>query len=354
MMEFYDSLFRFWAVGLFVLLGAFILRDYGLRLAAITGAISSFSGAGYLLISQLGGFENWGWGFYLLAPIGAAAPASAWIFSLSQFRDNFRIGPIHMAVVILYAVTWYVGFGSVIRPDAVEIMSVEFAGSAFRILLLAHMVYVAWHGRADDLVEARRKFRTMVVVLTTSFTAGVVIVETGFQEMRLMPEVALFQAFAFLLFAVALVWAGLRSAEGILIVPETGNRTNLSKAPKIDDATERHDMGKITKLVVEGQLYLETNLTIASLAGTLQMPEHRLRRLINQHLGYRNFADFLNHYRVEAAKLLLADPERQRTQVLVIAMDLGYGSLGPFNRAFKERTGQTPTEFRKQALARAE
>ncbi|WP_081786483.1 helix-turn-helix domain-containing protein [Kordiimonas gwangyangensis] len=34
-------------------------------------------------------------------------------------------------------------------------------------------------------------------------------------------------------------------------------------------------------------------------------------------------------------------------------MDLGYGSLGPFNRAFKERTGLTPSEYRRNVLSGA-
>ncbi len=37
--------------------------------------------------------------------------------------------------------------------------------------------------------------------------------------------------------------------------------------------------------------------------------------------------------------------------VLTIAMDAGFQSLGPFNRAFKADTGLTPSEYRRQALA---
>ena len=82
----------------------------------------------------------------------------------------------------------------------------------------------------------------------------------------------------------------------------------------------------------------------------LDYPEHQLRRLINGQLGYRNFSAFLNRYRIEAAMQLLADPDHVRTPILTIALDLGYGSLGPFNRAFKSATNMTPTEYRQQAL----
>jgi len=39
--------------------------------------------------------------------------------------------------------------------------------------------------------------------------------------------------------------------------------------------------------------------------------------------------------------------------VLTIAMDAGFQSIGPFNRAFKAEIGLTPTEFRRDALARS-
>ena len=43
----------------------------------------------------------------------------------------------------------------------------------------------------------------------------------------------------------------------------------------------------------------------------------------------------------------LADPAYDSTPILSIALGLGYDSIGPFNRAFKTKTGQTPSEFRR-------
>ena len=95
----------------------------------------------------------------------------------------------------------------------------------------------------------------------------------------------------------------------------------------------------------------QEGLTIGEVARRLDAPEHRVRRLINQRLGHRNFADYVNSFRISAAKARLADPGDARTTVAAIAFDLGYGSLGPFNRAFREATGVTPTAWRRQALS---
>ncbi len=98
------------------------------------------------------------------------------------------------------------------------------------------------------------------------------------------------------------------------------------------------------------RFYRQESLTIVLLARRLDIPEYRLRRIINQQLGYRNFNAFLNDFRIEDACRVLADPAQERLPILNLALDLGYGSPGPFNRAFRARTGQTPTEYRRAKL----
>jgi AraC-like DNA-binding protein len=103
----------------------------------------------------------------------------------------------------------------------------------------------------------------------------------------------------------------------------------------------------------DDKLYREHGLGIGDLAAKLGVPEHQLRALINKGLGYRNFAAFLNQYRLAEAKAALADPEQARTPILTIAMDVGYASLATFNRAFKSEEATTPSQYRAEALAKA-
>ena len=92
--------------------------------------------------------------------------------------------------------------------------------------------------------------------------------------------------------------------------------------------------------------YREMDLTIRSLGEALSIPEHRLRQHINQQLGYRNFNDFLNAYRIKEVKARLANAEQRHIPILTIAMDAGYRSLTTFNRAFKTSVGTTPRKYR--------
>ena len=95
---------------------------------------------------------------------------------------------------------------------------------------------------------------------------------------------------------------------------------------------------RLEHLMSVERAYHREGLTIGSLSTELGVPEYRLRQLINEGLGHRNFNAFLNSYRIEEAKAALADPGQKDVPVLTIAMDTGFQSIGPFNRAFKAAT----------------
>ena len=59
-----------------------------------------------------------------------------------------------------------------------------------------------------------------------------------------------------------------------------------------------------------------------------------------------NFLDCLTELRINAAKELLADPLRSTAEVAAMG---GYDDSSYFARAFKKRTGMTPTQYRRQA-----
>jgi AraC-like DNA-binding protein len=105
----------------------------------------------------------------------------------------------------------------------------------------------------------------------------------------------------------------------------------------------------LAQLIDGERVYATAGLTIGTLAARLGEPEYKVRQLINAQLGFRNFNAFLNHYRVRDARRLLADPAQASLGIAEVAYRLGYASLGPFNRAFKEMVGQTPSEFRRAA-----
>ena len=109
-------------------------------------------------------------------------------------------------------------------------------------------------------------------------------------------------------------------------------------------------VARLREYMEDSRPWREMGLTIGQLAEQLGTPQYRLRQAINAGLGYRNFSDFLNSYRIREATGRLANPEEKQLPVLTIAMDAGFRSLSSFNKAFKDTHGVTPTAWRRQAL----
>src|SRR5690606_2947811 len=94
--------------------------------------------------------------------------------------------------------------------------------------------------------------------------------------------------------------------------------------------------------------YLIAGLTLEKLSQQMQMSPRALSEIINRQFDC-NFFEFINCYRVEEAKRLLADPANARKTVLDIMYDVGFNSKATFNTLFKKKVNMTPSEYRKQS-----
>lgn len=92
--------------------------------------------------------------------------------------------------------------------------------------------------------------------------------------------------------------------------------------------------------------YLRLDLTLPKLAREIGCSVNHLSQVINAGFGM-SFFEYVNQYRVEHAKVLLADPKGQRDAVLNIAFTVGFNSNSAFYAAFKKFVGQTPAQYRK-------
>ncbi len=90
----------------------------------------------------------------------------------------------------------------------------------------------------------------------------------------------------------------------------------------------------------------EPDLTLADLAIRLESTPHKVSELLNARLG-QTFYDFVNGYRVQEVQRRIASGENRTRTMLTLALDAGFASKSTFNQAFKSRTGQTPSDYRK-------
>jgi len=107
---------------------------------------------------------------------------------------------------------------------------------------------------------------------------------------------------------------------------------------------------KLQVFMQEQKPYLENGLKLNDLADLMDLLPNHLSQIINTH-AEKSFFDFINGYRVEAAKKLLKDTERKHLSVAHIAMEAGFNSQNTFYNQFKKHTGTTPSKFKKTMLA---
>ncbi|MGB7431611.1 MAG: AraC family transcriptional regulator [Ahrensia sp.] len=199
----------------------------------------------------------------------------------------------------------------------------------------------------DDLVASRRHFSRSMAWVIPIIAVGIIgidiieALESSHELARLFTGAAMFVGT--LLFAMSMS----RLRESLIQTPAVTKKAAVTTNGL--SAVDRIELGRVRDLMEHGA-YLNSGLTIGALANEINIPEHRLRKLINNGLGYRNFASFINDHRIDMAKRELAKPDMASAQITTLAFDVGYASLAPFNRAFRERTGMSPREFREQML----
>lgn len=132
-------------------------------------------------------------------------------------------------------------------------------------------------------------------------------------------------------------------SEGRLVSDDDGKREKYQKSGLTKEASE--DLHReLRRLMSDGALYKKSELSINDLASRLGVHPNRLSQVINQK-EQKNFYDFVNMYRVEEFKRLIALQKNRQFTLLSLAYDCGFSSKTSFNRCFKKATGLTPSEY---------
>ncbi|MEM7460036.1 MAG: helix-turn-helix domain-containing protein [Pseudomonadota bacterium] len=274
-----------------------------------------------------------------------------WLFALSLFEDDFKMQRIHWAALGASFILLPGIQTSIYFENQISTLGFVIVNRILGFSLLAHLFWTAWSGWKDDLIEARRRTR-LWFILGLGTTALVILsgesIHYGLTFDNNDPD---WFTTARTIIALPMILIG--ALWFLKLLPETLLFERTSRPAAVSAKVDPKDTATHTRLVAAMEtefLYREQGLGIGDLAAKLSVPEHQLRALINKGLGYRNFAAFLNQYRLTEAKAALADPEQARTPILTIAMDVGYASLATFNRAFKTEEGTTPSAYRAEAL----
>ena len=347
-----NLLLRGGSVLLLALIAALLWRDQRRKLAARLGAAFAMGVAAATLAATPG--------FAALptvprAAISAVAAGSMfvfWLFTRALLDDGFALRRWHAAVWIVLAALGVLA--CLMHPPLASQLASPLAWTMGLSPVLWSLLAIAqslsqWR---EDLVEGRRRLRAVIVAATALYTIGQLLAAllTGL-ELRTVVESSANAAGTAAL-TVFFAWQLLGWRGSVLFEEPEAQTVPVRSAPSTPP--DARQVATLQSLMTVQRIYREPSLTVAALALRMGLPEHRLRRLINQGLGHRHFSAFLNAYRIADAKQALSDSRQADVPVLTIAMDVGFQSIGPFNRAFKADTGLTPTEFRRTRSARSD
>ena len=337
--------FRAASVALLLVLAASLVSDFRNVLAARLGAAFALGSAAHAASYSVGISSLVpAWHAPLIA-LSTGNIVVFWLFTRALFDDEFRLHRWHglswglVTAFSFVSCLWLAPGGHVrFSVTAVNLIVLGF------IALAIMQTIGSW---SADLVERRRRVRVFIVCAAALYGGlnALLQILVGSDVGDVVNTVNT----GVLASIVAAIAYAMMRVDGADLFPAAAEAAPAIAAsqPVGADAADQKLIDALMRLMADERIYRQENISIGVLAGRLKIPEYRLRRLINQKLGYRNFNVFLNNHRIEEAKAALADPAQAEVPVITIAMDSGFQSLGPFNRAFKAVTGVTPTEYRR-------
>ena len=147
-------------------------------------------------------------------------------------------------------------------------------------------------------------------------------------------------SFSFVFYALILLLLFYKKRDQLLFL-----ETKKYKSNKIDANEADIIKMQLQNLVTTNALYLDSNLSMAKVSSSLQIPTIKISQTLNEYL-HTNFNDYINSFRIEAAKKMIVD--KNAFTLEAIAMDCGFNSKSTFYNAFKKHTGTTPSKYREE------
>ena len=347
-----DIALRGATVALLLVLAVSLFRGFGTVLAGRLAAAFAVGSAAHAVTSSIGAASP---ASGALAPVIALSTGNVvvfWLFTRALFDETFRLRWWHGLVLAAIVAFSFVNclWLAPIQGARFAIVLINLIALGFIVLAVAQSV-ASW---SADLVEGRRGVRVFIVSAAALYGGLNAILQISMAGGRRVEIANVLNSAALVAIVASIAIAMMRvdGADLFPVAPEA--KVDASDAAAAESsAADQKLIDALLRLMSDERIYRHDNVSIGALATRLAIPEYRLRRLINRRLGYRNFNVFLNEHRIAEAKAALADPSQSEVPVITIAMDAGFQSLGPFNRAFKATTGVTPTEYRRLKVSAA-
>ncbi len=143
---------------------------------------------------------------------------------------------------------------------------------------------------------------------------------------------------------IMIYWLGIK---GYLLAQRQRGAEKTTDRPVVPASGTINQVKKLLITAMEAdKLYLNTDLTLHSLAAHIKIPPKTVSIVLNQYIS-KSFNEFVNAYRIQAFKDKIKEPEAARLTIEGLAEHCGFNSKATFQRVFKDMTGKLPSDFRK-------
>jgi AraC-like DNA-binding protein len=152
--------------------------------------------------------------------------------------------------------------------------------------------------------------------------------------------------FLIFFFINGVVWRGLRQPE-IFSGIEIPSGTLSRKATSLTHKEIAEISQKVRVALEERKVFLAPDLSLDSLAATVGFPARKVSQVINDTF-HQNFFEFINTYRIKEAERIFRETIDPRVTVLEVMYASGFNSKSSFNTLFKQKTGFTPSDYKRR------
>jgi AraC-like DNA-binding protein len=139
---------------------------------------------------------------------------------------------------------------------------------------------------------------------------------------------------------------GVARPSRLSLITERRSRQHKYAKSGLDTGQLQTYKERLLKIMRDDRAYLQSDLTLPRLAGTVDCSVNHLSQVINSGFGM-SFFDFLNQHRIAHAKELLTQLDDKSGAILNVAFTVGFNSNSAFYAAFKKCVGQTPAQYRR-------
>lgn len=256
------------------------------------------------------------------------------------------------ATILLIASDLYFGLGPLEKLAGWIMWAYPKAG--LQLISLGAYSYLSWKMIRQTSEPIRSHLRKFLVWLTSAEVVIAVTLALMYVYFGRFPDVRLL--FGVLTLAIYWISYQLISQPELFVVKSS----HAPVAMKIEPTSKYAHSGlkpeeaeriaqQVREAMVQQRYYLQSNLSIESLAGHLKISRHHLSQVMNERFQ-KSYFDYINGWRLEEARARLSNPKFAHYTISAIALDSGFSSVSSFNELFKKQYQLTPSKFRGERL----